>query len=479
MSNASGPDSWIPAATWRDLGILPWFRHLLLGPKSSQSNRRDGRTDPLLSQLAALGVVMLVVLGLYGFSLKKEVSSEFIVWGYTGALSAYLVGVALGMLFGLPTTRGWTSRKTTAVNAKPVAAPAPAPAAPAAGGTEPPVARDEGPPSPVGGSLGDYDIPYDENTSLEQIADWLTKIIVGLTLTQFSVWRDYFQWTAKYLTRAMHQDTSTNFAAINPMPGGLVMTGFALLGFLMAYLWMRRYFIPEMVIARRNAIEFALADANKRLLDAQREASERLLAQKESEINLAKARLEQQKAEADEKIRQLEANASAVQKKPDEGGPSLDVGRIITAAAERLPKTNLLKEALRVISTIPVADRDPDDPWKGRFGGSASRDGYTLEGTVSGIEGNPEQFNVQLKVKADTPEAVEKVAAGKQNAMFFLHPTFGDPVRVAFGADGVAPLSLLAFGAFTVGVLLDEGVMLELNLASLPEALNYPVFLAR
>jgi hypothetical protein len=54
-------------------------------------------------------------------------------------------------------------------------------------------------------------------------------------------------------------------------------------------------------------------------------------------------------------------------------------------------------------------------------------------------------------------------------AVFFLHPTFGKAVRsVAFGIDGRAPLQLFAYGAFTVGVLLQDGTTLELNLATLP-----------
>ena len=58
-----------------------------------------------------------------------------------------------------------------------------------------------------------------------------------------------------------------------------------------------------------------------------------------------------------------------------------------------------------------------------------------------------------------------------QKALFFLHPTFGrDPRAVSFGPDGRAILPLIAYGAFTVGVLLESGEKLELNLAEVADA---------
>ncbi|HEX5258716.1 MAG TPA: pYEATS domain-containing protein, partial [Sphingomicrobium sp.] len=57
------------------------------------------------------------------------------------------------------------------------------------------------------------------------------------------------------------------------------------------------------------------------------------------------------------------------------------------------------------------------------------------------------------------------------NALFYLHPSFGKAVRsVAFGADGRANLVLYAYGAFTIGAVLEDGTRLELNLATLPGA---------
>lgn len=56
------------------------------------------------------------------------------------------------------------------------------------------------------------------------------------------------------------------------------------------------------------------------------------------------------------------------------------------------------------------------------------------------------------------------------SAIFYLHPTFGRAVRQIKIRRGIARLDVLAWGAFTVGVLLDDGTKLELDLAELSSA---------
>ncbi len=108
------------------------------------------------------------------------------------------------------------------------------------------------------------------------------------------------------------------------------------------------------------------------------------------------------------------------------------------------------------------------DPWKNQFGGSTERSGRTLEARVRHGAGTPDLFDVTLRV-VPTNEGSDPLRGAVQ---FFLHPTFrNDRPMVTVSPAGIAELSLLAYGAFTVGAIADNGnTVLELDLAELPHA---------
>jgi hypothetical protein len=76
--------------------------------------------------------------------------------------------------------------------------------------------------------------PLGINTNLEQISDWLTKIIVGVGLVQLKQVPRYASEFATYLAKA--------FGAPNPVPDSFVfcvIVYFSVYGFLVGYLWAR------------------------------------------------------------------------------------------------------------------------------------------------------------------------------------------------------------------------------------------------
>jgi hypothetical protein len=77
----------------------------------------------------------------------------------------------------------------------------------------------------------------------------------------------------------------------------------------------------------------------------------------------------------------------------------------------------------------------------------------------------PNFFSVKLLVaKTSGAEAAKEVE-------FFLHPTFPrNRVKKRTNKYGNATLPVLAWGAFTVGVELDTGVRLELDLSEVEDA---------
>jgi hypothetical protein len=105
-----------------------------------------------------------------------------------------------------------------------------------------------------------------------------------------------------------------------------------------------------------------------------------------------------------------------------------------------------------------------DDPWKGQFGGAATQNGRKLSATVVPAPGDPDFFLVSLRV-----ESMDTARTLKDSVCFFLHDSFPQYKVLKRVMDGAATLELKSWGAFTVGVLADEGATeLELDLAADP-----------
>ena len=101
-----------------------------------------------------------------------------------------------------------------------------------------------------------------------------------------------------------------------------------------------------------------------------------------------------------------------------------------------------------------------------RFGGLASRNGYTLSASFTEVE-RSDWVRVELAVTADasqTPNYTDPVE-------FFLHPTFNPSRMQATFRGHSASLSVKAWGGFTVGAWLPKSqTELECDLAELLDA---------
>ncbi len=76
---------------------------------------------------------------------------------------------------------------------------------------------------------------YQENTNLEQISDWLTKILVGVGLTQLAQIPTALQNYANYTAAGFGNFASSKIFAI------ALLLYFLICGFLIVYLWTRLY----------------------------------------------------------------------------------------------------------------------------------------------------------------------------------------------------------------------------------------------
>lgn len=107
-----------------------------------------------------------------------------------------------------------------------------------------------------------------------------------------------------------------------------------------------------------------------------------------------------------------------------------------------------------------------DDPWEDLFGKVSEQSGRKLAAKLDPVEGQPGLAVISMTVTSTDPK---KPLTGK--VQYFLHPTFQNCMPEVDVVDGKSMLGLISYGAFTVGVLCDEGATkLELDLAQIPNA---------
>ncbi|MFE7194556.1 hypothetical protein [Kitasatospora sp. NPDC057541] len=181
------------------------------------ANRRTGGAAVVRTAQRAAGGMLLGsgLVGLVLFSLGRPHPWQALGGGLVVACAATLVGGALGFLFGVPRVRGGSG------------------GAGAAGAGEP------------HGS-------YAPNTNLEQVSDWLTKVLLGVGLTQLGSLGERLDRLGTALAPALGGGAGTA-----PFAAALVLY-FLLLGFLAGWL-LTRLALPRVLSDADQALDLFLA----------------------------------------------------------------------------------------------------------------------------------------------------------------------------------------------------------------------------
>jgi hypothetical protein len=182
--------------------------------------------------LGGVAVVGILALSLWASARTGKWPSEF-AFGLLIMGSAGLVGGVIGLLFGIP---------------KSISDPSSA-ASPTANNQSNLRADD----SAAGGRRSSYTV----NTNLEQISDWLTKIIVGVGLTEIPSIRDQFFKIAAFCGDGFISGTPPTASAAAPVVAAVIIIYGLTAGFLAGYLF-TRIFLPgafervDSALRRRN-----------------------------------------------------------------------------------------------------------------------------------------------------------------------------------------------------------------------------------
>ena len=193
--------------TQDDLTPVNWSVYVRLNMASRQGGWKQTQSSEEIELYARVGSLVLVLFGfiamvLFAVGTTSDMGEFWSVLASASifALASSAAGGLAGFIFGVP-------RSQTGVRTKADAA----------------------------GTGDDYELDITPNTNLEQISDWLTKILIGATLVQLTS----IPATASRLFSAMAPalggtDSSAAFA------GGIVIY-FSVLGFLIGWLNTRLY----------------------------------------------------------------------------------------------------------------------------------------------------------------------------------------------------------------------------------------------
>jgi hypothetical protein len=185
--------------------------------EKARPRREPADPDTALRRLAYVALLGCVLIVIYSFRYFNQGFYAIASVGVMAGGAALLAGGLLGFLFGVPFTRDASPSGTEGQNRAPSSTPVGA------------AQRDRGADDSA------LSARYRANTSLEQVSDWLTKIIVGVGLVQFRTIIAKLGELSAYLAKGMGGGEQAEALAAT------ALVYFAVCGFVFGFLWARLY----------------------------------------------------------------------------------------------------------------------------------------------------------------------------------------------------------------------------------------------
>jgi hypothetical protein len=353
--------------------------------KSETDSERDRPPWKVLAAYLGTATIVLILLA-WSMASARVLFTELLV-----AAGAIAVGALVGFLFGMP----------RAPNAS---------------------ADDDS-------SGSDGPVRYRPSNNLEQVSDWLTKLLIGVGLVEV-------KQLGSVLNRigvAVDLSLSGSVAGINVITQ-VVIVIFVLLGFVCSFLWTRIYY------ARLQT----LADSD--ILNSLRE-----------KVGLYRRKLVEEKKDKDEVEKRAKALAAGElpnkPPKPPEKAAGVAPTDAITLPAE-------IQQKLTEFENSPADwDRDTAADIFGKAEQEAN--GRQFEAEISFDLGSTLVINLRVRRLKGEPLDGQVI--------FCLHPTFNSPVVRVNAKGNLAETEISSAGWFTVIAILDRGeTILSYDLRKLP-----------
>jgi hypothetical protein len=196
--------------------LIQLERDPLEGDPEGTDRQREKNRSKWLTRLVLVAAFGMAVIVLYAVQYNNwtlaRVASTLSV-GFITAGAAWLTGALAGFLFGIPHRREGDRTNS---------------------GKESPPA---GQPAIETSAATDQDDRYQPSTSLEQISDWLTKIIVGVGLTQLDKIPAKLDGLASYIASGLGGGSANTAFSMG------IIVHFSVCGFLFGFLWARLYLL--------------------------------------------------------------------------------------------------------------------------------------------------------------------------------------------------------------------------------------------
>lgn len=360
-----------------------------------------------------------LLLAAYGVTLKSYTLLTIEALIGTATLS---VGGLLGFLFGIPRT---TRPRSTEV------------------------------PGSDDGRRETTTAPYEPSNNLEQVADWLTKILVGVGLVELGTLGGALAKVGDQVAKAV-TPTPTGTAVVTEV----IIIIFATIGFLASFLWTRIYYGGIQARADNDIVNWVaskLEDQETRIdradKVAQKLASGKLVPGGAAPVPLTP-------------ITATTAAATSPSATPPTGSVAVTAEQAMPTGEMEAPISELPADLRQKVDRFLLTGvKWDDDTIVDIFGEHpSSANGRTLSGEITA------QYEKALVIRL-VVERHEGRPMGEE-VLFLLHPTFRARVRVVpVEGDDRADLEIYCTGWFTVGAIADDGeTLLEYDLRKLPGA---------
>ena len=292
---------------------------------------------------------------------------------------------------------------------------------------------------------------FSDNVNLEDISDWLTKIIVGLTLVQFNNIKDMLHQSA-----ISFRDTFGG----NPdfySAGYATIIFYSAAGFLVSYFWTRTNYV---YILEKGKVETSnLSQLRVKYKNLQNVAED--LKTENASLTSEKETAETEKKELSEKfkdIAQRETSFWAVKETSNAEFKPTDKSD---------PNTSLEKKVDELLASHKILD--PEDSHKNRWGGQSEANGRKLEAKVTESKEDKTLYDTDGYSLYDIEFKISSTDPKKQlteTVVLLLHESFGKGSIIYLKPENnKVEITIPAYEAFTAAAICDNGTtFLELDL---------------